>query len=49
MIEAQQSRMGGVDFLDSRPALLPIDIAAVRARRIYRRLVDAEQAAISSR
>jgi vanillate O-demethylase monooxygenase subunit len=49
MIEAQQSRMNGVDLLDSRPALLPIDIAAVRARRIYRRLVEAEQAAITSR
>lgn len=44
MIEAQQSRIGAVDLLDSRPALLPIDIAAVRARRIYRRLVEAEQA-----
>jgi phenylpropionate dioxygenase-like ring-hydroxylating dioxygenase large terminal subunit len=42
MIEAQQSRIGDVDLLDSRPALLPIDNAAVRARRTYRRLVDAE-------
>jgi vanillate O-demethylase monooxygenase subunit len=43
MIEAQQSRMGAVDLLDFRPALLPIDIAAVRARQIYRRLVESEQ------
>jgi phenylpropionate dioxygenase-like ring-hydroxylating dioxygenase large terminal subunit len=42
MIEDQQRRIGEIDLLDSRPALLPIDIAAVRARRIYRRLVDAE-------
>jgi vanillate O-demethylase monooxygenase subunit len=43
MIEDQQRRIGEVDLLESRPALLPIDIAAVRARRIYRRLVDAER------
>ncbi len=42
MIEDQQRRIGAIDLLDARPALLPIDIAAVRARRIYRRLVDAE-------
>jgi phenylpropionate dioxygenase-like ring-hydroxylating dioxygenase large terminal subunit len=47
MIEDQQRRMGGIDLLDSRPALLPIDMAAVRARRIYRRLVDAESGDIS--
>src|ERR1700677_426623 len=35
MIEAQQSRIRGADLLDSRPALLPMDLAAVRARRIY--------------
>lgn len=43
MIEDQQRRIGDVDLLDCRPALLPIDIAAVRARRIYRRLLDAER------
>ena len=42
MIEDQQRRVSDVDLMDLRPALLPIDIAAVRARRIYRRLVDAE-------
>jgi hypothetical protein len=47
MIEAQQSRIGDADLLDSRPALLPMDVAAVRARRIYRRLVEAEQAEFS--
>ena len=42
MIEDQQTRIGDLDLMDARPALLPIDLAAVRARPIYRRLVEAE-------
>ena len=45
MIEAQQKRIGTADLLDCSPALLPIDKASTRARRIYRRLVEGERAA----
>jgi len=45
MIEAQQSRIGHNDLFDCQPTLLTIDNASIRARRIYRRLVEAEQAA----
>lgn len=44
MIEAQQKRIGGRDLLDCQPALLSIDNASTRARRIYKRLVKAQQA-----
>lgn len=43
MIEAQQRRIGDADLLDCGPALLSIDNASTRARRVYRRLVEAEQ------
>jgi vanillate O-demethylase monooxygenase subunit len=42
MIEAQQRRIGSADLLDLGPALMPIDIAPVRARRIYDRLLAEE-------
>jgi vanillate O-demethylase monooxygenase subunit len=45
MLEAQQLRVGDADLLDCSPALMRIDNASTRARRIYRRLVDAEQKA----
>ena len=42
MIEAQQRMMGSHDIMALRPALLPIDEASVRARRILQKRVDAE-------
>ncbi|WP_176596217.1 aromatic ring-hydroxylating dioxygenase subunit alpha [Sphingobium sp. 15-1] len=47
MIEAQQRALGDVDLFERKPALLGIDNGSTRARRIYRRLVDAEAAPIS--
>lgn len=47
MIEAQQARIGGADLLECGPALMAIDNASTRARRIYRRLVEAEKAALA--
>jgi phenylpropionate dioxygenase-like ring-hydroxylating dioxygenase large terminal subunit len=44
MIEAQQRRVGDVDLLEQKPALLPIDSASVRARRLLRQLINAEAA-----
>ncbi|MFZ2983113.1 MAG: aromatic ring-hydroxylating dioxygenase subunit alpha [Sphingobium sp.] len=48
MIEAQQARIGVEDLMDCRPALLSIDNASTRARRLYRRLVEAEKGVASS-
>jgi phenylpropionate dioxygenase-like ring-hydroxylating dioxygenase large terminal subunit len=45
MIEGQQANIGDADLMDCRPALLAIDNASTRARRMYRRLVDAERGA----
>lgn len=42
MIEAQQRRLGGSDLFDEKPALLQIDAASTRARRIYDRLLASE-------
>lgn len=42
MIEAQQSRIGERDLLDCGPALLAIDNASTRARRMYQRLLARE-------
>lgn len=44
MIEAQQARIGTADLLDCNPALMAIDNASTRARRVYRRLAEAEKA-----
>ena len=44
MIEAQQKRIGVSHLFDCSPALLPIDNASTRARRVYHRLVRAEAA-----
>lgn len=44
MIRAVRSRMDGNDLFAQRPALLSIDEAAVRARRVLKRLIDAETA-----
>lgn len=46
MIEAQQRRIGDADLLDCSPALMAIDNASTRARRIYRRCVATERAAL---
>jgi vanillate O-demethylase monooxygenase subunit len=43
MIQAVRSRMTSNDVLAQKPALLPTDEASVRARRILKRLIDAEQ------
>jgi hypothetical protein len=42
MIEAQQRRVGVVDLLDQHPALLGIDAASVRVRRILSQMMTAE-------
>ena len=42
MLEKQQARMGDEDFWALRPALLPIDAAAVQARRILAGLIADE-------
>jgi phenylpropionate dioxygenase-like ring-hydroxylating dioxygenase large terminal subunit len=39
MIEAQQRSLGNRDFMEMRPALLPIDAGSVAARRIYSALL----------
>jgi hypothetical protein len=36
--------VGDVDLLEQKPALLPIDSASVRARRMLRQLINAEAA-----
>lgn len=47
MIQAVQARMRGRPLFDLSPALLPMDEAAVRARRILAKRIEAEQAALS--
>jgi vanillate O-demethylase monooxygenase subunit len=42
MIEGQQKRIGGNDLIELGPALMAIDAAPVRARRILARLITAE-------
>jgi len=42
MIESIQQRMGTPDLMSLNPVLLPIDSGAVRARRVLRGLIDAE-------
>lgn len=44
MIRAVRSRMDSNDLFAHRPALLPMDEAAVRARRVLQRLIDEERA-----
>lgn len=43
MLEAQQARMGNEEFWSLKPLLLPIDKAAVQARRALDKLIGAEQ------
>lgn len=45
MIRAVRSRMRSNDLFAHRPALLPNDEAAVRARRVLQKLIDAESEA----
>lgn len=45
MIEAQQRWLGDADLFDRTPVLLASDTASTRARRVYARLLAAEQAA----
>jgi phenylpropionate dioxygenase-like ring-hydroxylating dioxygenase large terminal subunit len=49
MIEGQQANIGNLDLMDCGPALLAIDNASTRARRMYRRLVAAEHEAAAVR
>jgi phenylpropionate dioxygenase-like ring-hydroxylating dioxygenase large terminal subunit len=44
MIEAQQKRIGSADLMDLGPALMEIDAAPVKARRMLNRLIAAEAA-----
>lgn len=46
MIQAVQTRMRGRALFDMSPALLPMDEAAVRARRILAKRIEAEQAQV---
>jgi phenylpropionate dioxygenase-like ring-hydroxylating dioxygenase large terminal subunit len=48
MIEAQQQRVGNVDLLEQHPALLAIDSASVKVRRILSQMIKAESTATSS-
>jgi vanillate O-demethylase monooxygenase subunit len=43
MIRAVRSRMTSNDLFANKPAILPFDEAGVRARRVLKRLIDAEQ------
>jgi vanillate O-demethylase monooxygenase subunit len=43
MLEAVQRNMGGADLWSMKPVLLPGDAAAVRARRVLQRLIEAER------
>ncbi|AZG11263.1 aromatic ring-hydroxylating dioxygenase subunit alpha [Pigmentiphaga sp. H8] len=42
MLEAVQQAMGTADLMSLKPVLLPIDTAAVRARRVVRQLLEEE-------
>jgi vanillate O-demethylase monooxygenase subunit len=42
MIEAQQEALAGKEFMSSKPSLLGIDTASVKARRLYDRVLAAE-------
>jgi vanillate O-demethylase monooxygenase subunit len=46
MIDAQQAMLGDCDIMSLRPALLPIDKAAVLARRTLERLIQDERASL---
>ena len=48
MIEAQQRRVGMVDLLDQHPALLGIDAASVRVRKILSQMIKAEASTAAS-
>jgi vanillate O-demethylase monooxygenase subunit len=43
MVRAVQSRMAGQELFSLNPVLMPMDEAAVRARRTLKRLIEAEQ------
>ena len=45
MILAQKEAMEGADFWELKPVVLPGDAGAIRARRILRTLIHAEQEA----
>jgi vanillate O-demethylase monooxygenase subunit len=48
VVEAQQRRLGERDLFDLTPVLLPTDVGSTRARRIYQRLLVAENTAPES-
>jgi vanillate O-demethylase monooxygenase subunit len=43
MLEKQQARMGEHEFWSLSPVLLPVDAAAVRARRKLKQLIEMEK------
>lgn len=45
MIEAQKRQLGDADLFDRKPFLLACHAASTPARRVYARLLAAEQAA----
>lgn len=47
MVRAVAERMGGKSLFDLRPALLPQDEAAIRARRVLARKMEEDQRAVS--
>ena len=49
MIAAQFRRLGGKDFWEMKPLLLPTDSGAVQARRMLAKLIQAEQTASMDR
>jgi phenylpropionate dioxygenase-like ring-hydroxylating dioxygenase large terminal subunit len=48
MIVAQRDALAGADFWDMKPLILAGDAGAVKARRILRKMIDAEQAQLQS-
>jgi vanillate O-demethylase monooxygenase subunit len=42
MIEAQQQRIGEIDLFEQHPALLAVDVASTKARRMFERLLASD-------
>jgi hypothetical protein len=49
IVEAVARNMGDTSFWDAKPLLLPIDGAAVLARRILAKKIEAEESAAANR
>jgi|KBSSwiStaDraftv2_1062776.scaffolds.fasta_scaffold23574_7 phenylpropionate dioxygenase-like ring-hydroxylating dioxygenase large terminal subunit len=46
MLEGQQRRLGEADLFDCKPVILPTDAASSQARRVYAKLLKAENAGV---